>query len=163
MLAEAPRVEIATIEKDITRSGSRYARRLMRVVVRPKVQPMPGGYLCNEGENVIAVPENQVAAVRAMAATDTDREDMIRAKRRFAEDLAKAQAEGIGADMVGFSVESIFREVSGHDYPALESAEFVEGVDALPPERLMSEERAQAAATKQMVDVVKAALFSDQS
>jgi hypothetical protein len=156
---EAPRVDIASIEKDLARSPSRHARVRMRVVVNPKLQPMPGGYVCEQGESIIIVPENKVASVLAMAATDRDREDMRRARERFDEELAKSRENGIADDMVGFSVQSMFRVVSGHDYPALDIAEVIDDT-LLPPEKLLSEERALEASARATAAVVREIMFS---
>jgi hypothetical protein len=158
-LQEAPRVDIASIEKDLARSPQRYARRLMRVVVRPKLQPMPGGYVCEQGESVIAVPENKVASVLAMAATQRDREDLQRAQERFAEEIERARASGLAEGTEGFSVMSLFRQVAGHDYPALDFAEVIADQPSLPPEQLLSEQRAQRAQAEMLATVVKAAMF----
>ena len=158
-IKEANRVDIAAIEKDLQRGGFRRARRWMAIDVIPTMQAMPGGYLCDRGPNRIAVPEDKVASVMAMAATDDDRAAMKFAAKRYAEELAKAKAKGQTEDTIGFSIPSIFREVAGHDYPALESAVLLD-VDALPPEQLLSEERAQAAQARLLAGVVREAVFA---
>jgi hypothetical protein len=124
------------------------------------MQPMPGGYVCEQGISYIIVPDNQVAAVLAMAATDYDRQGLEMAKRRYAEELRKAAEKGQSESTVGFSVQSLFREVTGHDYPALESAVVLD-VPALPPEQLLSEERAQSAQARMLANVVREAMFAE--
>lgn len=156
---EAVRVDIAAIEKDLQRGGRRYARRWMVVDVIPANQPLPGGYMCERGLNRIAVPENKVELIKSLAATDDDRAMMKIAVRRYGEELAKAKAKGMDEGSVGFSVQSLFREISGRDYPALESAALLD-VDALPPEALLSEERAMAAQASMLAGVVREAMFA---
>ena len=157
---EAPRVDVSSIEKDLMRGGSRVPRRLMRVVVNPLSLPMPGGYLCERGENVIAVPENKVASIMSMVVTEDDRVAWKIAERRFAEGLEAAKKEGLSPEIVGFSVHSFFREVSGHDYPALESAEFIDDGQALPPEVPQAELRATEANARMMAQFAKEVIFA---
>lgn len=158
-MKQAERVDISSIEKDLARNPRREARRWMRVVVNPKIQPMPGGYLCEQGENLIAVPESKVNVILAMAATSKDRDAMKMAHERFAEEMEKARKSGVQDGAEGFSVQSLFRQITGRDYPPLESAELVER-EALPPEVPLSEERALEAQARIMADVVKRTVFS---
>jgi|GEM_PF-2840797 len=158
-IPEANRVDVSSIEQDLKRGGSRHARRWMVVDVRPLNYPLPGGYTCEQGLQRIAVPENKVAAIMALAATDQDRADMVRAKQRFGEEIAAARAKGLTPEMVGFSPESIFRTIAGHDYPALESATLMDA-DPLPPETVHSEQRALEAQAHMLAGVVRDVIFA---